>query len=40
VPIDRGAGPGEARLIVELREVGSQQVVGRAEVGKLNVKAR
>jgi len=40
VPVDRGAGSGEGRLVVELREVGTTAVVGRADIGKVTVKAR
>jgi hypothetical protein len=40
VPIDRAAGPGEGRLIVELRERGTDRVAGRTEIGKVTVKAR
>jgi hypothetical protein len=40
VPVDRAAGPGEARLVVELRERGTDRTVGRAEIGKVTVKAR
>jgi hypothetical protein len=40
VPVDRAAGPGEGRLVVELRERGSDRNVGRVEIGKVNVRAR
>jgi hypothetical protein len=40
VPVDRAAGPGEGRLVVELRERGSDRSVGRADIGKVNVRAR
>jgi hypothetical protein len=40
VPVDRAAGPSEGRLVVELRERGSDRSVGRAEIGKVNVRAR
>ena len=40
VPVERSAGNGEARLVVELRERGGTEVVGRAEIGKVTVKGR
>ena len=40
VPVDLDAGSGEARLLVELRERGTSEQVGRAEVGKVTVKSR
>jgi hypothetical protein len=40
IPVDRAAGPGEGRLVLELRERGSDRVAGRAEIGKVTVKSR
>ncbi|MGE3273081.1 MAG: hypothetical protein AB7P40_30390, partial [Chloroflexota bacterium] len=40
IPIDRAARSGNARLIVELLEPGSDQPVGQAEIGRVRVKAR
>jgi hypothetical protein len=40
VPVNREAGPGQGRLVVELREVGGTEVLGRAEIGKVTVKSR
>jgi hypothetical protein len=40
IPVDRAAGPGEARLVVELREKETGKVVGRTELGRVQVKAR
>ena len=40
VPVNRDAGSGDARLVVELREQGTTAVVGRAEIGRVAVKSR
>ncbi len=40
IPVDRAAGPGDARLVVELRERGGERTVARAEIGRVTVKAR
>lgn len=40
IPIDRAARAGNARLIVELLEPGSDRGVGRAEIGRVTVKGR
>jgi hypothetical protein len=40
IPLDRAAGPGEARLVMELWEPGAERAVGRAEIGKVTVKPR
>jgi hypothetical protein len=40
VPVNREAGSGEARLVVELVEHGASEALGRAEIGKVTVKSR
>jgi hypothetical protein len=40
VPIERAAGPGNGRLVVEIRERGAERVVGRTEIGRVTVKSR
>jgi hypothetical protein len=40
IPIDRAAGPGDGRLVVELRERGTDKAVGRVDLGKVTVKSR
>src|SRR5688500_3194201 len=40
VPVNRDAGSGEARLLVELREQGASEPAGRVEIGKVTVKSR
>jgi len=38
VPLNRDAGPGDARLVLELREVGSDRVAGRVDLGQISVR--
>jgi hypothetical protein len=40
VPVDRAAGPGNGRLVVEVRERGTERTVGRTEIGRVTVKSR
>jgi hypothetical protein len=40
IPIDRAARSGNARLIVELLEPGSDKGIGRVEIGRVTVKGR
>jgi len=38
VPLNRDAGPGDARLVLELREVGSERTAGRVDLGQISVR--
>jgi hypothetical protein len=38
VTLDRSAGPGDGRLVLELREIGSDRVAGRVDLGKVTVR--
>jgi hypothetical protein len=38
LPLDRGAGPGEGRIVLELWEAGADRAAGRIELGRINVR--
>ena len=38
LPLDRSAGPGEGRIMLELWESGADRPAGRVELGRVNVR--